>query len=125
MSSISASDDTVFALYHRTTFTIQIGDSAFIIVGSLMIQNTDNRDTGREGIVYIEICACTRMTFGLIMSRSETYICEATQNEELKGALSIFEKGVTVTISLDGADIDEVVYLYLKPSESREVAITP
>jgi hypothetical protein len=34
---------------HRTTFTIQIGDSALIIVGNLMIQNTDNRDTGREG----------------------------------------------------------------------------
>jgi hypothetical protein len=65
------------------------------------------------------------MTFGLIMSRSETYICEAIQNDELKGALSIFEKGVTVTISLDGADVDEVVYLYLKPSESREVAIPP
>ncbi|KAG1768052.1 hypothetical protein EV702DRAFT_1035812 [Suillus placidus] len=61
------------------------------------------------------------VTHILVTSRSEAHISEAMQNEDVRPLVceipvKIFGKGVAATISLDGADVDEDIYLYLEHS---------
>jgi hypothetical protein len=60
----------------------------------------------------------------LLTSRAEAHTCKATQEEELRPL--VYEipvetswKGVPATISLDGADVDNDIYIYLRHSFSE------
>ncbi|KAG2348514.1 hypothetical protein BDR05DRAFT_904012, partial [Suillus weaverae] len=57
----------------------------------------------------------------LVTSRSEAHICEAMQNEDVRPLVCeipvrVLGEGVAATISLDGADVDEDIYRFLKNS---------
>ncbi|KAG2113691.1 hypothetical protein DEU56DRAFT_191327 [Suillus clintonianus] len=61
------------------------------------------------------------VTYILVTSRSEAHIHEAMHNEDVWPSVceipvKIFWKGVAATISLDGADVDEDIYLFLEHS---------
>ncbi|KAG2152812.1 hypothetical protein DEU56DRAFT_752107 [Suillus clintonianus] len=60
----------------------------------------------------------------LVTSRSEAHIQEAMQNEDVcplvcEIPVKISGQGVAATISLDGADVDEDIYLFLEHSFKR------
>ncbi|KAG1763825.1 hypothetical protein EV702DRAFT_1051622 [Suillus placidus] len=61
------------------------------------------------------------MTHILLTSRSESHICRAMQNEEVRSLVceipvTISGKGVGSIISLDGANVDNDIYIFLRHS---------